>query len=132
MKNPAVARYRVPAPARVVECETHSTLHGAAYSAGAAIVGCNTAGKPGAGQCGVFWPTGSTTTSLPFWAKRMRVVFEPGLVWTETRVIERPGVRVAPLVRYPYNVFYRVIADAVEILHIHHTSRRAPWEDQYT
>jgi toxin ParE1/3/4 len=42
------------------------------------------------------------------------------------RVIERPGVRVVPLVRYPYKIFYRVLEDRVRILHIRHTSRR-PW-----
>ena len=35
-----------------------------------------------------------------------------------------PGVRALFVVRYPYKIFYRV-RDAVEILHIRHTSRRA-------
>ena len=35
-----------------------------------------------------------------------------------------PEVRVLFVVRYPYKIFYRV-RDAVEILHIRHTSRRA-------
>ena len=42
------------------------------------------------------------------------------------RVVERPGVRVFPLIRYPYKIFYRVLDDGVRILHIRHTSRR-PW-----
>ena len=42
------------------------------------------------------------------------------------RVEHRPGVRVMPLVRYPYKIFYRVIGETVRILHIRHTSRR-PW-----
>ena len=42
------------------------------------------------------------------------------------RVEERPGVHVIPLIRYPYKIFYRVIADRVRILHIRHTSRQ-PW-----
>jgi toxin ParE1/3/4 len=42
------------------------------------------------------------------------------------RVIERPGIRVFPLIRYPYKIFYRVVGDRVRILHIRHTSRR-PW-----
>jgi toxin ParE1/3/4 len=42
------------------------------------------------------------------------------------RVEQRLGVRVIPLVRYPYKLFYRVFADRVRILHIRHTSRR-PW-----
>jgi toxin ParE1/3/4 len=40
------------------------------------------------------------------------------------RVIERPGMHVIPLIRYPYKIFYRVLEDRVRILHIRHTSRR--------
>jgi plasmid stabilization system protein ParE len=40
-------------------------------------------------------------------------------------VIERPGVHVATLVRYPYKIFYRILDDRVRILHIRHTSRQA-------
>lgn len=43
-----------------------------------------------------------------------------------TRVVERPGVHVVPLVRYPYKIFYRVLPDRVRILHIRHALRR-PW-----
>jgi toxin ParE1/3/4 len=39
---------------------------------------------------------------------------------------ERPGVRVVPLLRYRYNVFYAATDDGVRILHIRHSSRR-PW-----
>ena len=35
-----------------------------------------------------------------------------------------PDVRMIFVVRYPYKIFYRV-RDAIEILHIRHTSRRA-------
>ncbi len=41
----------------------------------------------------------------------------------------RPGVRVVPLGRYPYKIFYRVSGDAVEILHIHHAARE-PWDEE--
>ena len=41
-------------------------------------------------------------------------------------VLQRPGVRVVPLLRYRYLIFYTVRGDAVRILHIRHTSRR-PW-----
>jgi len=41
-------------------------------------------------------------------------------------VLQRPGVRVVPLLRYRYLIFYTVRSDAVRILHIRHTSRR-PW-----
>jgi toxin ParE1/3/4 len=42
------------------------------------------------------------------------------------KVIERPGMHVIPLIRYPYKIFYRVLEDRVRILHIRHSSRR-PW-----
>lgn len=35
----------------------------------------------------------------------------------------RPGVRVVPLLRYPYKIFYRPTGEGIEILHIHHTAR---------
>ena len=41
-------------------------------------------------------------------------------------IAERPGMRVVPLIRYPYKIFYRVLDDRVRILHIRHTAR-APW-----
>ena len=45
-------------------------------------------------------------------------------------VVKRPGVRMLPLIPYPYKLFYRVMADRVEILHLHHASRREPWRDE--
>ena len=39
---------------------------------------------------------------------------------------ERPGVRVAALLHYPYLVFYAVGDDAVRIVHVRHTARQ-PW-----
>ena len=41
-------------------------------------------------------------------------------------VPDREGVRVAPLLRYSYNIFYAVIGETLRIVHIRHTSRR-PW-----
>jgi plasmid stabilization system protein ParE len=40
-------------------------------------------------------------------------------------VVERRDVRAVLVLRYPYKIFYRVRDDAVEILHIRHTARRA-------
>lgn len=37
------------------------------------------------------------------------------------------NIRVVTLTRYPYRIFYRVTLDAIEILHVRHTSRVA-WE----
>ena len=42
---------------------------------------------------------------------------------------EREGVRVVPLVRYPFRIFYTAGEDTVTILHIRHTSRR-PWQSE--
>jgi plasmid stabilization system protein ParE len=39
------------------------------------------------------------------------------------RVEGHPEVHVAPLVRYPYKIFYRIRGDGVEILHVHHAAR---------
>ena len=36
---------------------------------------------------------------------------------------QRPGIRVVPLMRYPFKIFYREISGGVEILHMHHTAR---------
>jgi plasmid stabilization system protein ParE len=42
------------------------------------------------------------------------------------RLPQRPRVRVVPLGRYPFKIFYTVVGDAITILHIRHASRR-PW-----
>jgi plasmid stabilization system protein ParE len=44
-------------------------------------------------------------------------------------VSERPGVRRVPLLRYPYLMFYRVIADEIIILRIVHGARNEPWAE---
>jgi plasmid stabilization system protein ParE len=51
--------------------------------------------------------------------------------WPESAplTVERPGLRAASLVRYPYRIFYRVTDDAIEIIRIRHTSRRPLEED---
>jgi plasmid stabilization system protein ParE len=67
-------------------------------------------------------------TSYPSFERRLRTVIARIGAWPESaqEVVERPGVRVAPLIRYPYKVFYRVTDQTVEILHIHHGARREP------
>jgi toxin ParE1/3/4 len=63
---------------------------------------------------------------------RIRTVVARIGSWPQSaeEVAQRPGVRVVPLIRYPYKIFYRVTNDAVEILYIHHSARRAPWESE--
>jgi toxin ParE1/3/4 len=42
------------------------------------------------------------------------------------RLPERPAVRVVPLVRYPFKIFYTAAGETLTILHIRHAARR-PW-----
>ncbi len=41
---------------------------------------------------------------------------------------EMPGVRAAPVLRYPYIVFYTVDAGDVVIHYVRHAARLRPWE----
>jgi toxin ParE1/3/4 len=69
-------------------------------------------------------------TILLAFEKRLRAMEQHIGRWPKgaRQVEQRPGVRVVPFVRYPYKLFYEVANDAIEILHIHHTARREPWE----
>jgi hypothetical protein len=44
-----------------------------------------------------------------------------------SRLPERPSVRVVPLVRYPFKLFYTISGGVITILHIRHAARR-PWD----
>jgi hypothetical protein len=60
----------------------------------------------------------------------MKVVLHPGVRSDLESILEWLGgsdIRVVALTRHPYRIFYRVARDAIQILHIRHTSR-APWE----
>jgi plasmid stabilization system protein ParE len=63
--------------------------------------------------------------------RRIRNIVAHIARWPESsrRSAKRPGVRVVPLGRYPYKIFYRVTDDTVEILHVHHAARR-PWDER--
>lgn len=39
-------------------------------------------------------------------------------------------IHVIPLVRYPFRIYYRVASDAIEVLHVRHSSRQD--EDLWT
>jgi toxin ParE1/3/4 len=43
---------------------------------------------------------------------------------------DETGVRMAPLVRYPFLIFYTVNDDEVVILHVRHAARLRPWEGE--
>ncbi|MEA2979758.1 MAG: hypothetical protein QOF09_1581 [Alphaproteobacteria bacterium] len=63
--------------------------------------------------------------------RRIRGVVAHIARWPQSarRSAKRAGVRVVPLGRYPYRVFYRVTDNVVEILHIHHAARQ-PWDER--
>jgi toxin ParE1/3/4 len=63
--------------------------------------------------------------------RRIRSIVAHIARWPESsrRSARRPGVRVVPLGRYPYRIFYRVTDNRVEILHIHHAARQS-WDEQ--
>ena len=73
---------------------------------------------------------------LAYIASNYPTVYEPFLIrlrsvtarigmWPDSaqEVAEEPGVRVVPLLRYPYKIFYRNTGEAIEILAIHHAAR---------
>jgi len=70
-------------------------------------------------------------TIAPVVERRIRSVIAHIAHWPESarRSAKRPKVRVVPVGRYPYRVFYRIMADTVEILHVHHAARE-PWDEQ--
>lgn len=41
-------------------------------------------------------------------------------------VEQRPGLHVVRLIRYFFKIFYRVLDDRIQIVHIRHVARR-PW-----
>jgi toxin ParE1/3/4 len=73
---------------------------------------------------------------LAYIASNYPTVYEPFLIrlrsvtarigmWPDSaqEVAEEPGVRVLPLLRYPYKIFYRNTGKAIEIVYIHHAAR---------
>jgi len=62
--------------------------------------------------------------------RRIRAVLDVLSQWPESAstVEQRPAVRVASLIHYPYRIFYCIRADVIDVVHIRHTSRR-PWTD---
>jgi toxin ParE1/3/4 len=56
---------------------------------------------------------------------RLRSVTARIGMWPDSaqEVAEQPGVRVVPLLRYPYKIFYRNTGEAIEIMYIHHAAQ---------
>ena len=57
--------------------------------------------------------------------KRLRTIVIRIGAWPQSaqEVDERSGVRSVPFIRYPYRLFYQVLSDRVEVLHVHHAAR---------
>jgi plasmid stabilization system protein ParE len=72
------------------------------------------------------WLTLHYPAVAPAVERRIQSVVSHIARWPESarRTASRPDVRMMPLGRYPYLIFYRVTADTVEILHIHHAARQ--------
>jgi plasmid stabilization system protein ParE len=49
-------------------------------------------------------------------------------LWPEGAAVVagRPGVRVVPMIRYPYRLFYRATPEGAEVPHLRHAARRDP------
>lgn len=64
-------------------------------------------------------------------ARRIRSVCQllasyPGL----GRATDMAGVRVFPIVPFPYLIYYRVADDALEVIHVRHGRRDLPKSDE--
>lgn len=57
--------------------------------------------------------------------RRLEVVIAHVARWPESmrRSTRHPDVRIAPLGRYPYKIFYRVRGDTIDFAHSSHRSR---------
>jgi plasmid stabilization system protein ParE len=57
--------------------------------------------------------------------RRLRSVILRIRMWPDSarEVDDQPGVRIVPLLRYPYNLFYRNTGETIEILYIHHAAQ---------
>lgn len=77
------------------------------------------------------WLSVHYPTIAPNVERRIRATVARIARWPQSarRSAKRAEIRVAPVGRYPYKVFYRVTADAIEILHIHHAARQ-PWDEE--
>jgi plasmid stabilization system protein ParE len=77
------------------------------------------------------WLTAHYPAVAPAVERRIRRLVAHIAQWPEgaRQSAKRAGVRVAPLGRYPYKIFYRVTDETVEVLHIHHAASQ-PWDEQ--
>jgi toxin ParE1/3/4 len=74
--------------------------------------------------------TSNYPTIVAQFEARLRTIERRIGAWPKSGVAvdDHPDIHVVPFIQYPYKLFYRVTDDAVEVLHIHHASRRGPWD----
>ena len=77
------------------------------------------------------WLSDHYPTIAPTVERRIHNVIARIAQWPQSarRSAKYPGVGVVPIGRYPYKIFYRVTADTIEVLHIHHSARQ-PWDEK--
>jgi toxin ParE1/3/4 len=68
-------------------------------------------------------PSGAYNVSVAIYAATRFIAERP----KASPLTGKPNVRVKVLRRYHYKIFYHVIEDTVEIVHVRHMSRR-PWK----
>ncbi len=67
-------------------------------------------------------PSGARSVLRAIYAS-IQLIAEHPLTYQRT---DNPNIRVHVVRRYRYKIFYSVADDAIEIIHVRHTSRR-PW-----
>ena len=67
-------------------------------------------------------PSGARSVLRAIYAS-VQLIAEHPLSYQRT---DDPDIRVHVVQRYRYKIFYSVVGEAVEIIHVRHTSRR-PW-----
>jgi toxin ParE1/3/4 len=67
-------------------------------------------------------PSGARNVLRAIYAS-IQLIAEHPLTYQRT---DNPNIRVHVVQRYRYKIFYSVVDDIVEIIHVRHTSRR-PW-----
>lgn len=57
--------------------------------------------------------------------QRLRAIEQRIAQWPMSAyaVDQRKGVRVVPMIRYPYRIFYEIVDGVVHIIHVRHAAR---------
>jgi len=60
--------------------------------------------------------------------QRLKVIEQRIAQWPRSAhaVEQRKEVRIVPMIRYPYKIFYEIVDGAVHIVHVRHAARAEP------